>query len=303
MKKTFTLALSIYSIICFSQPIIQNANNVPAVGVTVPLSTATTTNVGNAGANQTWDYSSLTFSPVGNLAIITPSSSPFGASFPSANWAYSVAGAAYTFFENTSTEMKNLASLITSPGGNDDYSANPKTIMQFPFNFNDSFSDTYTEQGSTSTVTVTYDGYGTLIMPNGNTYTNVVRVKEAYSSSTDYRWYTTNPLVSVAVFNDDNNLLYWIGTTPSSITEKDKTAILNIFPNPANEKLSVKLSNLNFSETTYLNIINSLGQIVKQTIITTETTIIDTENVSSGIYFIQVEKDGIVLDTQKIIIE
>lgn len=289
MRKILQLSFALVSFQAFSQPVINDASGVPAVGYSAPLSTAPCLSAGSAGASQTWDFSSLTFSSMGTLSVIDPATSAMGPSFPSANWAYSVSGAVFTYFQNTSTEMINWASLIASTGGDNDYSANPKTLMQFPWNFNDSFTDSYSEMSSTSNVTVTYDGYGTLIMPGGNTYTNVVRVQESYGSDVDYRWYLTSPLISVAAFIGSDNTLVWIGATPTAISEETENTILSLFPNPANETIQ-----LNFNaqaSSTLVKIIAMDGKIVYTANTMTypglNTINIDISTLPAGIYTVQ----------------
>ncbi|HLP13608.1 MAG TPA: T9SS type A sorting domain-containing protein [Flavobacteriales bacterium] len=289
MRKILQLSFALASFQAISQPVITDASNVPAVGYSAPLSTAPCLSAGSAGASQTWDFSSLSFSSLGTLSVINPATSAFGSSFPSANWCYSVSGVAYSYFQNTPTEMINWASLITATGGSDDYSANPKTIMHYPWNFNDTFTDSYTESSSTSNVTVTYDGYGTLIMPSGNTYTNVVRVKESYGSTDDYRWYITSPLLSVAVFSASDNLLYWVGATPTGITENNPSSLLAIFPNPADETVQLNFNSQSSSTTVSITALD--GKVVykenKTTTVGANTITLDISTLPAGIYTVQ----------------
>lgn len=290
MKKILFSVLVLCSGQLLAQPVINDASGMAAVGYSEPLSTAACLSAGSAGASQTWDFSALSFSVMGNLTVVTPSSTPFTATFPSANWSYSVAGAVYSYFENTSTEMKNLASLISATGGNDDYSANPKTIMQFPCTYLSTFSDTYTEMSTTSTVTVTYDGYGTLIMPTGHTYTNVVRIKESYTGNDDYRWYITSPLMSVAVFDGTNNIMYWVGASGSAIDEQSKANSILVYPNPAIDNVTIGV-NAN-GENLLINIMDTKGAVVKsysQASVTGWNSIeLDITDLVPGVYFVNI---------------
>jgi hypothetical protein len=131
MKKLLLIVISAFSINAFAQPIISNGSNIPAPGFSAPLSMATpTSGVGSAGTNQTWDFSLLSFTSLGTMNVITPSSSPIGSSFPTANFATSFSST-YSFFNAGSTKMEVQAYSITSPGSGNDFTPNPRTVLKF----------------------------------------------------------------------------------------------------------------------------------------------------------------------------
>lgn len=254
MKKSLLLPSLFVSAIGLSQPVITDASNLAGIGYTYPFSVApSVTNVGPSGAGQNWDFSAEPFNTVTDLSVVDPSGTAMGASFPNANWCY-VVGNMYSYFEITASEMINWAAIITATGGNNDYSANPKTLMEFPFSYGSSFTDDYTELGSTSTVLVTYDGYGTLTMPGGVVYDNVIRVSEDYGGTVDYRWYTLNPLMSVVVYDADAQTMYWVDGPELGTAEltQDGTVELKVFPNPATQEISVRFTTQNQEETYHI---------------------------------------------------
>ena len=103
-------------------------------------------------------------------------------------------------------------------------------------------------------------------------------------------------------------------TEQSEQSEELKTRIdlqllsspLAIFPNPANDFVVVKY-NFTINNFTIGNIIftDNTGKIVKTEIITTNTgqQTISTTNLSKGMYNISIQIDGIIIETNKIIIE
>ena len=243
MKKILLFISIAISIDTFAQPVITDGNNIPAAGLSVPVSFATpSSGVGNSGASQTWDFSSLSFSVIGTVAVITPSSSPIGSSFPTANHCQSLVGQnSYNFFSVLSTKMECLGYNISSPGSGNDYTPNPRTTLKFPFNYLDTETDTWQKVGgSVNNVTLTYDGYGTLITPTA-TYTNVVRIKEDYGNSAiDYQWYTLNPLMGVMIYDHNTNRLYFMGVTATGVSEQNYFfTTVDIYPNPAANKITV----------------------------------------------------------------
>ena len=60
MKKTLLITSLTFSILVSAQPVILNGNNIPSIGTTATLYSGTpVSGIGNPGANQTWDFSSL----------------------------------------------------------------------------------------------------------------------------------------------------------------------------------------------------------------------------------------------------
>lgn len=289
MKKYILAFATLLTGLSFAQPEITNGSNVAGLTFSFPLATTSTVNVGSAGANQTWDFSSLTFNDVGTFSIVDKSTTPFAGDFPSANWCWMVYPA-YSYFEITSTEMLNWAFLISTTGGNNDYSVNPKKLLSFPFNYQNSLMDYYEEQGSVSDVTVTYDAYGTLVMPGGYTYYNVVRVNESYQGTDDYKWYTLNPLMSVAVFDGDANTLYWVKSDLTGGLSNGDLKDLSVYPNPSTGEINLTFSTLNNEEN--VDIYNLTGQLVKSIQLScsnsTTSYTINTKDLIAGSYLLKI---------------
>lgn len=300
MKKATLIAMLALSINAFAQPSIQNGNNIPNVGLNAPVSliVSSSTDITNGGANHTWDFSPYTFSPAGTLNVISPSSAPMGSSFPSANYAFTFGGT-YSFFNVGASKMEVLAWTITSAGSGNDYTPNPRTTLKFPFNFNDTEADTWQKVGgSTNTVTLYYDSYGTLITPNG-TYTDVVRIRENYGSgSDDYMWYILNPLTLVAIYDHNTTTLYHIAATqnPLSISNLYTTSNnkISVYPNPTKDQI-------NFSVQTNVQLTNVTGQILA---VRNNVNTLDLSVLPTGIYLLTLtDNNGQVTQRNKIVKE
>jgi len=292
MKKATVIAMLAFSINAFAQPVIQNGNNIPSVGFSAPVSTivSSSTDITNGGANHTWDFSAYTFSSAGTLNVITPSSAPMGSSFPSANYVFSFGGK-YSFFNVGASKMEVQAWTISSAGSGNDYTPNPRTTIKFPFSFNDSEADTWQKVGgSSSTVTLYYDSYGTLITPNG-TYSNVVRIRENYGSgSDDYMWYILNPFMLVAIYDHNTTTLYHIAATQTtSVANLYTTAknVIDVYPNPAS-------NTIHFSYQTNAQLTSHTGQVIIDRI---NVNTLDISDLPAGIYFLT------LIDTSKRVIQ
>lgn len=108
----------------------------------------------------------------------------------------------------------------------------------------------------------------------------------------------------------DSNGCFGPGNCPANIAVgiKDNgtaTELLSnnikIYPNPANEMLNVEFKMLN-GDNAKLEIINSVGQVVQTTQLLNQTTVINTKELSNGLYFITL-KTGTTTLTKKIVIQ
>lgn len=304
MKKTFTIGILLCALVNAAQPVILNGSNLPAPGFSAPVSKAiATVGIGSAGINQTWNFSLLTFTPLGTLSVITPSSSPIGASFPTANYAYSFAGT-YSFFKTSVGQMEAQANSITTPGSGNDLTPNPETILKFPFNYLDTLSDTWQKVGDpVKNVTLTYDGYGTLITPT-TTYSNVVRIKEDYGAGiVDYRWYSLNPLIFIMTYSNGANELYYVGATANGINDPNNSnLLLNIYPNPFTSSTTLKINSATTLKNTELKIYDVLGKEVKQIPVNSSEIAINRDELENGIYFYRLINSNEIIATGKLII-
>ncbi|OQX74521.1 MAG: hypothetical protein B6D61_11565 [Bacteroidetes bacterium 4484_249] len=238
----------------------------------------------------------------------------------------------YQYYECNNTSQ-NLIALGFLGAGNNSFSAysDIQTALEFPFTYGDSFDDTwesmmfYIDLGyyfnrDSSIVTVEADAYGIITTPEGN-FQNVLRVKRTtidYSwtnyggagwtsngsfSDTQYEWYAQNIKVPVMIMQE----MEWL---PGSYTVRylvehnftlgleDKADIhLEIFPNPATDRVSIKTDEIynSISISIYsvagrqLDVASSQsGQQHKQTI--------DLSKYPKGVYLIEVRfEDGSVV--------
>lgn len=305
MKAKLLTALCAMALHTSAQPVILNGDKIPTPGMSVAISTGSgAAGTGSAGAAQTWDLSGVSFTQIGNFITVSPASTPHAASFPSATYAYTFSNT-YSYFNASSTKMEVLGYTIVSPGSGNDYTPNPRTVLKFPFNFGNSLTDDWQKAGgSVNSVTLTYDAYGTLIMPT-KTYQNVVRVKEDYGSgAVDYQWYILNPLMSVLVFDHNTSTFYYVGATATAVNAPASSRYkAEIYPTPAKEKLTLALSDSPLQNDLKLSIMNMSGQVISELDINSQVTDISTDELPSGIYVYQLKDGQNTVKTGKIIVE
>lgn len=227
MKKLYLLILIQMLLVglCKAQPSFSRSS-FPGVGfaaTTYDVSSAILS-PGNAGANQTWNFGSVTGSGATNtLTMVTPTSTGFGSMFPSSDLAASTVSAggnpAFAFYQTSSSVI-----YLIGAGTNGtipvmlQYS-NPLTAITFPWTYNSMITDTYnatatyTVSGTTvmiyrrGQVNVLADGYGTLTTPNG-VYTNCLRTK-TIDSSVDSILYVGIPIPATISTNNSTSYNYF----------------------------------------------------------------------------------------------
>ena len=313
IKKLIALiSAAAFGLHCQSQPIIQASEIARTIGDVYPISVCIGTDPGSAGENQTWDFSNLVPFDTDMLEIVDPANTAAALDFPDATsvtYTESQEQYVYTDFENGAYVHYGGVYGQTSIPYSD-----PEVFCNFPMEFGntntDQFLGTYVNQipfersGSTSSEV---DGYGTLITPY-NTYTDVLRLKliQDYQDvrvgtsitssylSTVYHWYKAGVGYPVMINID------WEGPNstysrvqyldaPSSI-ENQESITLNVYPNPAQDFLSIRQHE--FSKSTF-RMVDTQGKVVHEGVV--NNSIIDLRSVESGLYVLMlISNDDLV---------
>lgn len=235
MKQIITLSsfLSVASL--FAQPTIQYSD--VSTGATT-LSVYAMTDPGTAsepstGANQTWDFSSMQFAMAGTAVLGSSVGTPYAASYPSANWTWVISPlvgpADYLYLVLSASGMDNVATHVPSaPNVYTDH----QRIMQFPFAYGTSFTDTYASPDHTGSQTWSYEGQGTLVTSLG-TFTNQLKLK---STDGDMVIWNASPLYPRVIANSSSVMLFGPSTTGVAETAASP---LSVFPVPAKTSLNI----------------------------------------------------------------
>lgn len=301
MIKTFTLFFMLTtlaeivhaqpSLNTFPVPVFESKVQINSISTNVPA-------VGNAGANQTWDFSAVDFSKGGSgiNTWTTPASTANGSKFPDATIAEVSSSGNVNYNIMTSTKQATLGTLQS--GTLTTYSK-PYLYATAPFAYNTTqYSDyissfpygPYYTVLTTGTVATTYDGYGTLKTSNG-TFTNVIRLKAVvnekmvidYGNDTKVT-YTNDGIVYQWILADRFFPLFAISANTSGIGGSPYTTITNLAllydpiiatslthpstqsvhlsvgPNPATDLLTIDFTDLE-SGNYEVEILNELGAL------------------------------------------
>jgi hypothetical protein len=329
MKK---LLFSLFSIACWNyvaiaQPEI-NSLVANTAGETLKAYSILVADVspGNAGPNQVWDFSHITFRDDDEtICTYHNSSQVAGASFfPSATVVMKDTKISEFTFIQTSLSEHTILGKVKNDGSIWPYS-DPLTLFKAPFTYGSTITDEfylpkdigqgilYKEYGD---LTSTYDGYGTLKTAWG-TYNNIVRIKENRVEITErgddikkktiVNYYYTipgyvTPLFGVAISTDSSSageetFNFYFAYYPSFITGNKNVHLqdlkLSVHPNPVSDMLSIGFKDLN-SNNYSLKIMGQTGAVVmEQTVAATQGQdhLMNIASLKSGLYFLEVSSD------------
>lgn len=286
LQKLFLVAMIGANMKSLAQPTITAAGCSPVIGSTSTSISNAGFPQGAAGANQTWNFANIGNTGSATSQFVSVSSTPNGVQFSNCNLAAS-SGGAYSYYSSSATALTLNGIASPSAGPLITYS-NGEDFLRFPFTFGNSYTDTWAATFTsgvdffrTGSTTVTADGYGTLITPQG-TFTNALRIHfvQTYHDSSsfsngdytndEYFWYKEGikeALASTYTFsstfsgqtNTSTGGSYAGGTVGMEANTVAASFILA--PNPAQEKINVTINDKNLGQIK-TKIINQLGQEV-----------------------------------------
>jgi hypothetical protein len=343
MKTGFiALAVCLAISFCQAQPVITSSTS-PQVGdvATGTLADTTGWNPGPAGANVTWDFTGLVAIGSGTVAWVAVAGTPYAASYPNANLVMaqsSATGSSYSYFNSTSDHYDNIGVgndniVVTMP--------NPQTVITYPFTYLDSLTDTakgtYTAPMSitghrTIYSTTVADGYGTLKLPGGVTYNNVLRIKivsQAYDSVfymgslisrpekdyTEYDWtvpgirpwvHNMQRVLSVASGIVTKSIMY---TSPATSAVYSKQETGQIVPQKATVSFSchtitvVVPDNIELAGNAVLSLYTTAGTLARRfDHLSGHFIQINNLKIASGVYFCRLTVGNSIITSNKLVI-
>jgi len=335
MKKSLHLFIVVFLFAgagIIAQPSLTSGALNPVLGDVFSQKTVAYVSPGNAGANQTWNLSTMTGTITTTSTMVTVGSTPNGSSFPNANEASNSGGGSYGYLKTSATALQNCGVVTGTVVMS--YS-NLEDLLHFPFNYTNNYTDTwattFANGGSTyyrkGTDSITYDGYGTLILPSGS-YSNVSRVHfvQNYRDSTfvgspfiityrndEYIWYLNGNHAAIAsVFTLTNSFTgattggNYLNNIVAGINEPG--CVINsygLFPNPATNQVNLSVE-LNQNQKVQIKLFNSLGAqtgyITADGFQGNNEYKINVSDLPEGVYFAQIHLDGNLVTTRRFII-
>jgi len=331
--------ISCYAAKALAQPTLSAANFNPAIGDAFNTHICDTTGVtpGLGGAYITWNFDSLITTSIDTGIVTACAATPHCSLFPGSTYAI-VSHATHLipyYIENSDSISQN--GYYIAADTNAVYS-NPIKQFTYPFSYGASFSDPYAgtitlgaiTANETGTITVTYDGYGTLILPSG-VDTNVLRVHtvqlfvdsaslfgfptvQTFQLET-YAWYKANyhsPLMTIlnttqiggSYTNKAVSYSPKQTATSTQITTRVENS-LQLYPNPATNDLNIEYTSAN-NEEVRISLYDLLG---KEVVVITDRFMQGRQNINyntstlpKGLYLLRVRSGGETI-TRKIEIQ
>ncbi len=311
MKKVSTLTglLLLAATAVVAQPAITDTASFIPIGYGDSISVITSAiPPGSAGANQTWDFSALTPTTAGYVSFVYANTTPYFASYPGATRAVKIqipTGTIYEYDIVSPTKVEMLAGNVSATTG-DDYTPNPKTMVPIPFHFGDVVVDTFiVNAAGPYTVTMTFEGYGTLITPFA-TYSNVIRMKRSFGGSDYYiDFYATSPFVSNVVSYDNNTQQYtFFGSSPTGVKQMNASkATVQLYPDPFSETANVLINTAENMKGAKLVLTDITGRVVKQVNVEKPEILLSRAGLQAGMYFYAVYNAGTCIAQGKVSIQ
>jgi hypothetical protein len=303
-----------------AQPSLTSANYLAVLGEHFKLKMANYLPPGNAGANQTWNFSALTTSSNTTLDYLSRSAAPYPANVPAATLVSKSSAGEYQYAQTTTSALKIHGAYVAAQNMFITYS-NSMDIA-FPKNYNSTSTDTYKASYTTNglnfirsgTATFTYDGYGTVITPAG-TFTNVVRLKttdvvrDSASLAPGFPYIINitietydyikpgvhHPIARMTKLTSGTNIQYrGLYLDYAALGEEEELAKeleLNLFPNPATSVATLQYK-LKTPAEVKISLVNMIGEevlVLKQGNVPAESQKqeIPVGDLPKGVYFVR----------------
>jgi len=266
------------------------------------------------GAGVTWNAAGLTVqsgTPLVNLSYSAPSSTPYASLYPNSN--YCLYDSALTTFIGYEYDNFNSDSISKwgsyEPSTAHEIYQDPDKHLIFPFNYGQSFTDNYakTNYSNSTTIssyqtgsrTVTFNGYGTLILPQG-TFQNVALISEVRTNSLGpdsayrYTWHDISNGKILLLRNENGGSIttVWNNELPTEINEITKVLDFTIFPNPISTVAIVKINTQFTKKDLSLSLYNLIGEEVYKMQINNNETVINRNGLPNGLYIFSIKSNS-----------
>lgn len=282
---------------------------------------------GSAGAAQVWNYTDLVpFSTIVTETYTTAASTPGASLFPSANMAMQAGSSAMFSYYHMSATERSFVGKLNVGRGDVWLNSNPVPFSVLPFSYGSSpFSTNFTGSITTSVTSLNYsgvmtiqaEGTGTLFLPNGQEYSNALKIRTVETQTlTDFNivntttvceWYSAAskfPLLSILVYTSyDGSTTFMnkevrmrhipdVGLSESA----DTKAGFSIYPNPSHTHVFVDFET-SPQKSYAIHIIDTQGRVIKEAMFRSvkngrQHDCIDLSGLSTGTYFVKLCNEG-----------
>ncbi len=321
---SFTLLLCVAATFAQSPTVTSAiAQNLTGKTVSAHYVSAPTFDEGNAGASQTWDFSTYTFGAASTSTYITPSTGIGYSNFPGCTDALQVVSGGTTSltYDKLNGNAYSLIGLVqqAQQGTVAIIYDNVQDIYHFPMMMNSSFNDVFHAnadytQGATlgrgGSISLLVDGYGTLKTPAG-TFPNSLRVKitqtvsdtfyyqgqytsDQQTNTVSYNWisqsYPGLTLMNISTGQGPVQAIdyaFYVDVNTTGINETaNGTIAFSVYPNPVNDIMHLTFAEPVKEATVALFDLTGREVYNQQVSVTGETSI-STSSMAKGMYVLK----------------
>jgi hypothetical protein len=235
----------------------------------------------STGANQNWNFTSVQQTTYTAFeSYVSPSTVPSSSLFPGTTLVSSDGSGSYNFFKSSSSPSQKFEQLgyidvSFPPAYGKSYVLNPKTLYNWPITSGTTFTDSFASidigsiGSSTGTSTTTCSGSGTITLPNGAVYSNILQLRTIAKENSVYTFsnisvtFTTTevtynyfhptqkfPLLIASYFvyddGDFKDTYLYLGVNSVitvGIKDQAKNNSFLVYPNPAKDKIILVFDN------------------------------------------------------------
>lgn len=307
MKKIYQIAAVALAPLCaFAQPQVTQANVPTSLSANLYYADVQNLDPGQAGQNVTWDFSGVGAVNVGQMSILPASGTPYANTYPAADHCYLYHSSTNDlwYYNRISAQKMETISLVFPQVVAINYTHNPVTVVEFPYTYNQVFTDSYGQNSQDlTTFTATYDGYGTLVLPFG-TYQNVIRQKVVQDGITEYNWFNSNPFFPLMQTNLEEGSVGMTEPTNLSTGNPGVSFKPGISPNPFTDSVELRLPDA-ISDNATVRVTDLLGHTVfskaLQGVNAGDVVAINLSGCAPGVYLLQLSDDRHQGIAQKIV--
>ncbi|MFN0275213.1 MAG: T9SS type A sorting domain-containing protein [Chitinophagales bacterium] len=224
---------------------------------------------GDGGADVTWDFSTAVLNGGTDMReVVDAATSTYGSDFPDANIATVTNDTSFTYYFISGVLLSYYGTATPSLSQIFD---EPADLVDFPVTYNDTKTDDFSgsatilgfEATLTGSSTMIADGYGTVILPGGASYSDVLRLKldlnilaevtglpiTAEINSTIYYWLLDGITGPVIQYTSAETAISGFPTTPAIFIDVNDDLLadvsgppaisFNVFPTLADEFINV----------------------------------------------------------------
>ena len=301
----FSMILVCVEKVSAQTPVFTDTAYAPWAGDQYTVMTAQYLSPGNAGANQTWNFSAAIQSGTLTYNVTDVAAIGCGSQYPTATLGIGTSG--YEMIQRTWNEYNIVGNTVTPGMANFIYS-DPEKRFKFPMNFNNSYTDLFygiSNVGPTTYrdgfVLISCDGFGTITTPVG-TYTNALRIHRSVlwtdssqtgmdSCSGDYYYwfapgnrYPVAQIWSVNCTGGNSMGAEFLQSITIGVDEPAINPAISLFPNPASEVVTVSCNEQQIGDA--ITLVDLTGRVVMIVAIADTRTEIRIADLEEGIYFV-----------------